>query len=121
MLERLSTWALRLRRWQGTLVVLALALLVVVIALALTTASERADRWLLLALIGLLWTGGALVFILAFAEVPPATVELPPGWPRRWARLNRWFHWALALVFSGLVLSAVSLTGRLFEEWQHSG
>lgn len=117
MLERLAMVAGWLRPLSGLLAALGLGLLVVVAVLIVTSTSERTDRWLFPALIGLLWSGCAWLFVHAFAHVPPPPGPPPHSLARFRAQLERALHWLLAIAFAGLSLSLVSLTGRLFDEW----
>lgn len=121
MLERISTLARRLRPLAPTLAVISALLFVVVVALVLTTASERADRWMLAALSGFLWTGCGVLFIHAFAEVPAPPAPTLGAFARLKAQLNRALHWLLLLVFVGLTLGVLSLTGRLLGELSYNG
>ena len=119
MLERISTLAQRLRPLARPLATISALLLAAVVVLVLTTASERADRWMLAALSGFLWTGCGVLFIHAFAEVPAPPAPTLGAFARLKVRLNRALHWLLLLVFVGLTLGVLSLTGRLLEEFAY--
>jgi hypothetical protein len=77
---------------------------------------QTSDPLLLPAIVGLLWSLCAALFISTFEAVPqPAGPDLR-GWARLRRRAARLWYGLLALAFLGLTVAALLLTRRLIGE-----
>ena len=117
MLDTLAILARRIRPAAPLFAGAAAVLFVAAATLVVADSTGRADAWLTLIIVLLLWSVCGWVFIRVFATVPAAPLREQAGLPLLMAWLNRAFHWLLALAFAGTTAAAVLLTARLIEEW----
>jgi fatty acid desaturase len=116
MLETLSRLAVHLSPLRHALTI-ALALLAAVAALAVFNPDMAMLQSALPAIVaGLLWALCGIVFIHAFATVPPPPPADLRGASRLLRRINRGFHWLLFIIFAGITAAALLLTARLIND-----
>lgn len=114
MIDTLQRIARRLRPLRHVALILAFACLaaLLVIVFGLPAASD-ANRFLVPALVGFIWSLSAYGFIDTFQSVP-ARMDRAGGWMARAGRslVRAWF-WCLAALLGGSTLAALFLTYRL--------
>lgn len=77
---------------------------------------QTSDPLLLPAIVGILWSLCAALFVNTFETVPPAAGPELRGWTRLRRRLTRLWYGLLAIAFLGLTVAALLLTRRLLGE-----
>lgn len=118
MIDALQRIAVRIRLLRYVAVVLGLACLAALgFVLFAAPASEDADRFLVPAIVGLIWCLSAWGFIDTFQSVP-AKRQAGDGLAARIRRsmVRAWF-WFLAALFGVATLAALFLTFKLGSVW----
>ena len=117
MIDAFHNLALKLRPLRGAVIALSVAFVLAAAAVVLLGDSPAHERLLMPAVVGLLWSLSAYVFIVAFQHVPTKPADRN-GWFARTGRsLRRGWYWLLALVFLGTTSVAVFTTVRLVTIW----
>ncbi|MCF7984272.1 MAG: hypothetical protein K9L70_07700 [Thiohalocapsa sp.] len=112
-LQRLATWMRPAAPFFAGVAILLFALCAV---LVLTTRSASADRVLMPAIAGLLWTLCGYVFVRTFESVPaPASPDMS-AWRRLKRGVSRAWHWLLAAAFAAATIAALLVTNHLIRE-----
>jgi hypothetical protein len=117
MLDAIALLARRIQPAAPVFAGTAVLLFIAAAGLILLDSTGRADPWLTLIIVLLLWSVCGWVFIRVFATIPAPPAADQQGIALLLAWLNRAFHLMLALVFAGATVAAVLLTSRLAGEW----
>jgi len=118
VLDSLKTLAIRLRPLRHLAVLLAVACLAVLAYIVLAgSASGAENRFLVPAIVGLVWGLSAYGFVDTFQTAPPRAAA-DDGWFARTGRalVRAWF-WLLAAAFLVSTLAALFLTFKLGSVW----
>jgi hypothetical protein len=104
-------------------VAVGLLCLIVAIVTVLTSETPEGDRYLIPAVVGLLWSLSSYVFIGYFASVPEKTRASQGLLQRMKGRLHRGWYWFVALAFTATTLAAAFMSYRLVSIWlgEHLG
>jgi hypothetical protein len=86
-------------------------------AWAVLVGGEVGNRWVIPALVGLVWSLSLFALLTAFASLPPAPDPAQGFFRRLRLRLARLYYWALALVFILATLVSVYLSYKLTIVW----
>lgn len=118
MIDTLQRFALRIRPLRHVAVALAVVCLVgLAMILFVAPASGDSNRFLVPALVGLVWCVSAYGFIDTFQSVPVAIDESHGLFARAKRALARAWYWLLALVFAASTAAALLLTFKLASVW----
>jgi len=116
MIHALATLAQRMRPW---LPILMAALLLTVAAFCYLLVAQPVtvqQRYLVPLMVAFLWLLSCLTLILNFAGVRPQRIS--GGWLHRLGgRLQRLWHWLVALAFLVTTVAAVVLSLRMSLVW----
>ena len=104
-------------------VAVGLLCFIVVVVTVFTSKTPEGDRYLIPAVVGLLWSLSSYVFIGYFASVPDKIGPSQSLLRRMKSRVHRGWYWFIALAFTATTLVAAFLSYRLVSFWfcEHLG
>jgi hypothetical protein len=117
LIDTLQKFAVRLQPVRLALLVLSGFSFVALLFILITSTTHSGDRFLVPAILGLLWSLSGYAFILNFRSVPRRDYGTGGFIKRLKLRLLRLWYWVLALLFFGTTLALLLFSIRLLRIW----
>jgi hypothetical protein len=117
LIDTLQKFAIRLQTGRLWLLLLSGFLFLVLLYIVVTSTTPSGDRFLVPALIALLWSLSGYAFILNFRSVPRWDNGAGGFFKRLKLRLLRFWYWVLAAMFFGTTLALLLISIRLIRVW----
>lgn len=117
LIDRLSKWAGRVQWLFPFAVLIAVACAIAAGVIILSSTHHADDRYLLPALVGLLWSLNACAFIVGFRTVPGPAEGSDGGVLRIRHGMRRARYRLLALAFVGTTVAVIVITFKLLSLW----
>jgi hypothetical protein len=117
LIDTLQRFAFRMQPVRFALLVLSGFFFIVLLYIIVTSTTHSGDRFLLPAIIGLLWSLSGYAFILNFRSVPGWDYGTGGFFKRLKLRLLRLWYWVLASLFFGTTLALLLFSIRLIRVW----
>ena len=117
MIDQFQRVAQKLRVLRIPAVIIGLSSILVIVIIAFVSQSREGDRFLVPAIVALLWAMSTYGFIESFRSVPAPVTQSMSWFARLGRRLRRAWYWLIATVFIIVSAAAVFVAFRMLVIW----
>ncbi len=120
MIDRFQQVAYKLRILRVPAIVVGLLSILVIFVTVFFSQSREADRFLVPAVVTLLWAMSTYGFVETFRSVPTPVSNTMSWFARLGRRLRRAWYWLIAVVFVVASAAAVFVAFRMLVVWSRN-
>ena len=117
MIDRFQRVAQKLRVLRMPAVIIGVSSILVIVATVFFSQSREGDRFLVPAIVALLWAMSTYGFIESFRSVPAPATQSMSWFVRLGRRLRRAWYWLIATVFIIVSAAAAFVAFRMLAVW----